>query len=312
MVGVMMLTSKGTAGIAGGAFIVLASTITAVGHIPLAALALIVGIDRLLNEGRVFINVLGNAIGTIVIGKWENDFDAERAREVLAGQNRVQHRGRRGRRHRRERHRRPPSNEATRAAAASRHSTRPPTAAILRGSHRTTPGAHDLMARVLVTTDYLHPGDEVDALLRQHGHQVSYRPAAGPRDRRGSARPVRRYRRRDRGQRAGHRRDARPLPAELKVIARSGVGYDSIDVAAAAARGIRVCNTPGVNHDAVAELTIALMLMAARRLRARSTDGVRRAVAARSRTRTARRHPRPAGLRAQRTRRGPARVPRSE
>ena len=84
MVGVMMLTSKGTAGIAGGAFIVLASTITAVGHIPLAALALIVGIDRLLNEGRVFINVLGNAIGTIVIGKWENDFDAERAHKVLA------------------------------------------------------------------------------------------------------------------------------------------------------------------------------------------------------------------------------------
>jgi aerobic C4-dicarboxylate transport protein len=84
MVGVMMLTSKGTAGIAGGAFIVLASTVTAVGHIPLAALALIVGIDRLLNEGRVFINVLGNAIGTIVIGKWENDFDAERAHKVLA------------------------------------------------------------------------------------------------------------------------------------------------------------------------------------------------------------------------------------
>ena len=85
MVGVMMLTSKGTAGIAGGAFIVLASTITAVGHVPLAALALIVGIDRLLNEGRVFINVLGNALGAIVIGKWENEFDADRAREVLAG-----------------------------------------------------------------------------------------------------------------------------------------------------------------------------------------------------------------------------------
>jgi aerobic C4-dicarboxylate transport protein len=85
MVGVMMLTSKGTAGIAGGAFIVLASTITAVGHVPLAALALIVGIDRLLNEGRVFINVLGNALGAIVIGKWENGFDAERAHQVLAG-----------------------------------------------------------------------------------------------------------------------------------------------------------------------------------------------------------------------------------
>jgi aerobic C4-dicarboxylate transport protein len=85
MVGVMMLTSKGTAGIAGGAFIVLASTITAVGHVPLAVLALIVGIDRILNEGRVFINVLGNAIGAIMIGKWENEFDADQAREVLAG-----------------------------------------------------------------------------------------------------------------------------------------------------------------------------------------------------------------------------------
>lgn len=83
MVGVMMLTSKGTAGIAGGAFIVLASTITAVGHMPLAALALIVGIDRILNEGRVFINVLGNAVAAIVIGKWEKDFDADRANAVL-------------------------------------------------------------------------------------------------------------------------------------------------------------------------------------------------------------------------------------
>ncbi|GAA2291008.1 cation:dicarboxylate symporter family transporter [Streptomyces violaceusniger] len=61
MVGVMMLISKGTAGIAGGAFIVLASTVTAVGHIPLAALSLIVGVDRILNEGRVFINVLSGA-----------------------------------------------------------------------------------------------------------------------------------------------------------------------------------------------------------------------------------------------------------
>ncbi|GHH78097.1 hypothetical protein GCM10018793_27630 [Streptomyces sulfonofaciens] len=83
MVGVMMLTSKGTAGIAGGAFLVLASTITAVGHIPLAALPLIVGIDRILDEGRVFINVLGNAVATIVIGKWEHDFDADRARTIL-------------------------------------------------------------------------------------------------------------------------------------------------------------------------------------------------------------------------------------
>ncbi|HET6499751.1 MAG TPA: cation:dicarboxylase symporter family transporter, partial [Amycolatopsis sp.] len=85
MVGIMMLTSKGTAGVAGGAFVVLASSVTAIGHVPLAALALIVGVDRILNEGRVFINVLGNAVATIVVGKWEKDFDADHARAVLAG-----------------------------------------------------------------------------------------------------------------------------------------------------------------------------------------------------------------------------------
>jgi aerobic C4-dicarboxylate transport protein len=83
MVGVMMLTSKGTAGIAGGAFIVLASTLSSVGGIPLAALALIVGIDRLLNEGRVFINVLGNVMAAVVVGKWEKDYDPEQARKAL-------------------------------------------------------------------------------------------------------------------------------------------------------------------------------------------------------------------------------------
>ncbi|MEY9259358.1 aerobic C4-dicarboxylate transport protein [Brevibacterium epidermidis] len=84
IVGVMMLTSKGTAGIAGGAFIVLASTLSAVGDIPLAALALIVGIDRILNEGRVFINVLGNVMAAVVVGKWEKDFDPVIARQALA------------------------------------------------------------------------------------------------------------------------------------------------------------------------------------------------------------------------------------
>jgi D-3-phosphoglycerate dehydrogenase/(S)-sulfolactate dehydrogenase len=54
--------------------------------------------------------------------------------------------------------------------------------------------------------------------------------------------------------------------ASLKVIARSGVGYDSIDIQAAAAQGIRVCNAPGTNHHSVAELTIGLIIMTARRL----------------------------------------------
>ena len=128
------------------------------------------------------------------------------------------------------------------------------------------------MSRVLVTTDYLHPRDEVDALLRKHGHQVSYRPAVGPRDPEEAlalfdgvhgaivaSEPI-----------TAEMLDQAP---ELKVLARSGVGYDSIDVAAVA-RGIRVCNTPGVNHDAVAELTIALMLITARRLTT-IIDGVR-------------------------------------
>ena len=84
MVGIMMLTSKGTAGIAGGAFVILASTVSSIGTVPVAALALIVGIDRILNEGRVFINVLGNAVATIVIGKWEKDFDHERAKALLS------------------------------------------------------------------------------------------------------------------------------------------------------------------------------------------------------------------------------------
>ena len=129
------------------------------------------------------------------------------------------------------------------------------------------------MSRVLVTTDYLHPGDEVDALLRKHGHQVSYRPAVGVR---GTEEALALF-----DGIAGAVVASEPVTAEmlaratdLRVIARSGVGYDSIDVAAAAARGIRVCNTPGVNHDAVAELTIALMLMAARRLTS-VIDGVR-------------------------------------
>ena len=162
------------------------------------------------------------------------------------------------------------------------------------------------MARILVTTDYLHPGDEVDALLRRNGHQVSYHPAVGTRAADEALTLFDGI--------AGAIVASEPVTAEmldkageLKVIARSGVGYDSIDVAAAAARGIRVCNTPGVNHDAVAELTMALMLMAARRLRA-VIDGVRAgAVAATKPDTNCAAPPSPFRLRAQRTRRRPAR-----
>ena len=120
------------------------------------------------------------------------------------------------------------------------------------------------MSRVLVTTAYLHPGDDVHTLRRKHGHQVSYR-RRGPRD------PDEALALFDGIH--GAIVASEPITAEmldhspeLKVLARSGIGYDSIDVAATAARRIQVCNTPGANHDAVAELTIALMLMTARRL----------------------------------------------
>lgn len=122
------------------------------------------------------------------------------------------------------------------------------------------------MARILVTTDYLTPGDEVDTLLRRHGHDVTYHPAAG---KRAADEALTLFDNIDGAIIASEPVTADMLDhaGDLKVIARSGVGYDSIDVTAAAARGIRVCNTPGVNHHAVAEMTVALMLMAARRLR---------------------------------------------
>ncbi|MFE3737813.1 C4-dicarboxylate transporter DctA [Streptomyces sp. NPDC059134] len=85
MLGIMMLTSKGAAGVPGGAFVVLASSISIIGHVPMAALALIVGIDRFLNEGRILTTVLGNAVATIFIAKWEGEFDLERAKAVLDG-----------------------------------------------------------------------------------------------------------------------------------------------------------------------------------------------------------------------------------
>ncbi|MFE7330028.1 cation:dicarboxylate symporter family transporter [Streptomyces sp. NPDC057565] len=85
MLGIMMLTSKGAAGVPGGAFVVLASSVSIIGHVPMAALALIVGIDRFLNEGRILTTVLGNAVATIFIAKWEKEFDLERAKAVLDG-----------------------------------------------------------------------------------------------------------------------------------------------------------------------------------------------------------------------------------
>ncbi len=84
LLAVMLLTSKGAAGITGSGFIVLAATISKTGDIPPAALALIFGIDRFMSEIRGLANLVGNAVATLVIAKWDGELDEQKAREILA------------------------------------------------------------------------------------------------------------------------------------------------------------------------------------------------------------------------------------
>jgi aerobic C4-dicarboxylate transport protein len=67
---VLLLTSKGAAGVTGSGFIVLAATLSAVGQVPVAGLALILGIDRFMSEARALTNLIGNGVATVVVGKW--------------------------------------------------------------------------------------------------------------------------------------------------------------------------------------------------------------------------------------------------
>ena len=83
IVGVAMLTSKGAAGVTGAGFITLALTLGAVGSIPVAAMALILGPDRFLSQCRALTNMIGNAVGTLVIARWEGALDRERLGEAL-------------------------------------------------------------------------------------------------------------------------------------------------------------------------------------------------------------------------------------
>jgi aerobic C4-dicarboxylate transport protein len=80
---VLLLTSKGAAGVTGSGFIVLAATLSAVGHVPVAGLALILGIDRFMSEARALTNLIGNGVATVVVARWTGDLDAERMRRHL-------------------------------------------------------------------------------------------------------------------------------------------------------------------------------------------------------------------------------------
>lgn len=85
LLGVMMLTSKGAAGVVGTAFVALAATLASIGHIPVAAIALILGIDRFMAEGRAVTNLIGNGVATLFIAKLENELDVEKAKRILSG-----------------------------------------------------------------------------------------------------------------------------------------------------------------------------------------------------------------------------------
>jgi aerobic C4-dicarboxylate transport protein len=74
--GLLMLTSKGAAGVTGSGFIVLASTIAATGILPIAGVALLLGVDRFMSEARAIVNVIGNAVATIVIARSEGEAPA--------------------------------------------------------------------------------------------------------------------------------------------------------------------------------------------------------------------------------------------
>ena len=84
MLAILMLTSKGAAGVTGSGFITLAATISTIPAIPPAALALLVGVDRFMSEVRAITNLIGNAVATVAIARWDNALDLDRARHVLA------------------------------------------------------------------------------------------------------------------------------------------------------------------------------------------------------------------------------------
>lgn len=82
---ILLLTSKGAAGVTGSGFITLAATLSAVPSIPPGGLALLVGVDRFMSEARAITNLIGNAVATVVIARWDGALDLPHARRVLAG-----------------------------------------------------------------------------------------------------------------------------------------------------------------------------------------------------------------------------------
>jgi len=76
LLAVLLLMSKGAAGVTGSGFIVLAATLSVVGKVPVGGLALILGIDRFMSEARAITNVIGNGVASIVVARWTGDLDS--------------------------------------------------------------------------------------------------------------------------------------------------------------------------------------------------------------------------------------------
>jgi aerobic C4-dicarboxylate transport protein len=83
IIGVLLIASKGAAGVAGSAFIVLAATLGTIGTIPVASITLILGVHRFMGEAISVTNLIGNAVATIVVSKWERALDAKRLNRLL-------------------------------------------------------------------------------------------------------------------------------------------------------------------------------------------------------------------------------------
>jgi aerobic C4-dicarboxylate transport protein len=83
LLAVLLLTSKGAAGVTGSGFIVLAATLSAVGDVPVAGLALILGIDRFMSEARALTNLIGNGVATVVVARWTGELDEKKMQRAL-------------------------------------------------------------------------------------------------------------------------------------------------------------------------------------------------------------------------------------
>ena len=86
LLAVMLLTSKGAAGVAGGGFIALAATLSTVGTVPAIGIMLVFGIDKFMSECRALVNFIGNAVATLFVASWDKALDRDRARRVFAGE----------------------------------------------------------------------------------------------------------------------------------------------------------------------------------------------------------------------------------